>query len=373
MGVAPVAPGMPDRASMPDQPSATARATRPSQLSPAATRTAAPPQSSCDSTVIPVVATRTTEPAKPSSATSRLEPPETTSSGSSASSTSRTASTSSSVVSAVTSRCAGPPTRIVVRVDSGVPCSSRMGVGTASAQGHDGHGAAEHLVAVAQRGEVDRGPSGLRVDALDDGTHLDVGPAFPGDHDRLGEAGAVLQHPPGAAQPVRDDVERRAHGEHAVRDHVRQADGRREPLVPVDAVAVEARPGVLHQGGPLDVDGARGQRVAGGDLPGGPESAHESLPRMTIVDVAVQTCSPSTVDSSLRVVTMACPPASRTAPTVSTPTISSPAVIGRWWTKRCSPWTTRLKSMPASGSAMSCLSHCRATSTAKVGVAITSR
>ena len=37
---------------------------------------------------------------------------------------------------------------------------------------------------------------------------------------------------------------------------------------------------------------------------------------MTIVDVAVQTGSPSTVASSLRVVTMAWPPASRTVSTV---------------------------------------------------------
>ena len=41
---------MPDSASIPDQPSATARATTSSHASPAATRTLAPPQQSSDST-----------------------------------------------------------------------------------------------------------------------------------------------------------------------------------------------------------------------------------------------------------------------------------------------------------------------------------
>ena len=103
---------------------------------------------------------------------------------------------------------------------------------------------------------------------------LDVGAALAGDDDRLGEAGAVLDDPAGVAQPVGDDADRRAHGEHAVGDDVGQADGRGEPLVPVDAVAVEARPGVLHEGGAVDVDGARGQRLTGGDLGAGPERAH---------------------------------------------------------------------------------------------------
>ena len=71
---------------------------------------------------------------------------------------------------------------------------------------------------------------------------------------------------------------------------------------------------------------------------------------ITIVDVDVARASPEVVDSSVRVVTMAWPPAERTASTVVVPTTSSPAVMGRWCTNRCSPWTTRLKSMPASGS-----------------------
>ena len=91
-----------------------------------------------------------------------------------------------------------------------------------------------------------------------------------------------------------------------------------------------------------------------------------------MVEVAVHSASPVAVASSVRVVTMECPPAARTLSTVRVPSTSSPAVIGRWWTKRCSPWTTRLKSMPASGSRISWPSHCWAMSTANVGGAMTS-
>ncbi len=73
-GVAPVDPGMPDSASIPDHPCSTARATRPSQSSPAATVTLAPPHMSSESTRTPRVATLTTVPGNPASATTTFEP-----------------------------------------------------------------------------------------------------------------------------------------------------------------------------------------------------------------------------------------------------------------------------------------------------------
>src|SRR5690606_2879340 len=106
---------MPERASMPDHPSVTARATTSSHGSPAATVTRTAPSRPAGSTVTPRVATRTTVPSNPSSATTTLLPPASTSSGSPAASTDRTASTSSSSVATSTSRRAGPPRRRVVR------------------------------------------------------------------------------------------------------------------------------------------------------------------------------------------------------------------------------------------------------------------
>ena len=88
---------MPDNASMPTQPSATARA---DSVVPGLARgdpDRGPAAAVGRLDLMPLVAIRTTVPAKPSSLTSRLDPPATSSSGSSASSTSRTASTSSSV------------------------------------------------------------------------------------------------------------------------------------------------------------------------------------------------------------------------------------------------------------------------------------
>ena len=109
---------MPDRASTPTQPRSTARATKASQSSPAATVTIAPPHigpaASSTSAWTPVVAISTTVPSKPSSATTRLLPPATSSTGSPASSAERTASISSASVSARTQLRAGPPSRSVV-------------------------------------------------------------------------------------------------------------------------------------------------------------------------------------------------------------------------------------------------------------------
>src|SRR6476661_6396946 len=330
---------------------------------------------------MPEVATCTTVPSKPSSDTMRLEPPETTSRGSSASSTSRTASTSSSVVVTVTSRAAGPPTRIVVSVDRGTSCCSRTGRPPPSVEDDDGQGAAEDLLAARGGRELDGDALRLRVGRLDDTGDLEVCAGVVGHHDRLGEADAVLDDATGVAGPVGDEGDGRTHREHAVRDDVGQSDLLGEPLVPVDAVAVEGGPGVLHQTSPVDVDRDRRQHVTDRDLGEGADGrgrrsallgGHHSPPRMTMVDVAVQTASPCSVASSVRVVTIAWPPASRTVSTCSVPTTASPAVRGRWWVKRCSPCTTREKSIPASGSPISCASHCWAISTAKVGGAMTS-
>src|SRR5262245_16348378 len=150
---------------------------------------------------MPEVAMRTTVPSKPSSETTRLDPPDRTSSGSSASSTSRTASTSSSVVVTVTSRAAGPPTRIVVREDSGPSCSCvtpartpvfAAGTGAASVELGDGERPTEDLLAGTRRGELDRREPRLGVERLDDAGHLDVGARLVGHHDHVGEPDAVL-------------------------------------------------------------------------------------------------------------------------------------------------------------------------------------
>ena len=61
-----------------------------------------------------------------------------------------------------------------------------------------------------------------------------------------------------------------------------------------------------------------------------------------LITLLVHSASPPVVVSSVRVVTIEWPPAARTESTVRVPSTSSPAVIGRWWTNRCSPWTTRL-------------------------------
>src|ERR1035437_6654426 len=231
MGVAPAQPGMPESASMPDQPCATAWITTSSQTSPAATRTITADESA-DSSEMPLVALRTTEPAKPSSETTRFEPPATTSNGSSASSTSRMASTSSSVVCTVTRRCAGPPTRMVVNPDKETPCSSRT-----CGSVHDDQ----------RRGQARR---------------LDIGTALVGHDHGLGESGAVLDDTTGVADPVADHVDRRAHGEHSMGDDIGKPHGPGETLIPMEAVTVQSGPGVGHQARTADVNGCRRQLLA---------------------------------------------------------------------------------------------------------------
>src|SRR3569833_2360713 len=68
------------------------------------------------------------------------------------------------------------------------------------------------------------------------------------------------------AGPVGDEPAALGHGEHAVRDHVGQADGLGEVLVPVDRVEVAGRARVLDQVQALDREGARGDLLADLDL-----------------------------------------------------------------------------------------------------------
>ncbi len=92
---------------MPDQACRTACSTRASQLWPAWTTTATPPQESSALTVNPSEAIFSTVPGNPSSDTSRLEPPPMISSGSPAASADRTASMISASVRASMKRAGG--------------------------------------------------------------------------------------------------------------------------------------------------------------------------------------------------------------------------------------------------------------------------
>ena len=79
------------------------------------------------------------------------------------------------------------------------------------------------------------------------------------------------------AGPVGDDPGRQRHGEHAVGDHVGQADRLRHPLVPVDDVEVAGRTGVPHQVGAADREGLGRQVEA--DLDVVVRRGHVSPPR----------------------------------------------------------------------------------------------
>ena len=245
----------------------------------------------------------------------------------------------------MTSRAAGPPTRIVVSVATGrTSCSSRIGVAAGQSSWTTASGAAEDLVAAAGRGQLDGGALGLGVDGLDDARDLDVGAALVGDDDRLGEAGAVLDDAAGVADPVGDDGDRRAHREHAVGDDVGQADLLGEALVPVDRVAVAATLRRTARGVARSTWTVL--RRACSDRPRRRPRVEDARPSLASSDDDGRRGGADRLArrrlSSVRVVTMAWPPASRTASTWSVPTTSSPAVSGRWWTNRCSPWTTRL-------------------------------
>src|SRR6478735_4799256 len=111
---------MPDNASIPDQACSTACSTSLSQLCPACTTTATPPQESSALTVNPSEAILMTVPGNPSSDTRRLDPPLTISTCSAAASAERTASMMSASVRASMYLPAGPPTAEVVREERSV-------------------------------------------------------------------------------------------------------------------------------------------------------------------------------------------------------------------------------------------------------------
>ena len=67
-------------------------------------------------------------------------------------------------------------------------------------------------------------------------------------------------------RPLGDQPRSQGHGEHAVRDHVGQADLAGEPLVPVDRVEVQRGARVADQVGAGDPDVQRRQLVADGDV-----------------------------------------------------------------------------------------------------------
>src|SRR6478736_3267903 len=280
MGVAPTAPGIPDRASMPAHPFATARATSPSQSWPAATVSTTPPHWARASTsqvsvsaATPLVATCTTRPSKPSSATTRLEPPASSSTGVPAASASVTAATSSASVVARTHSRPGPPRRRVV-------WSRRSG--TDGGLAHHGLGHAEHLLALARHLERERDQAvGHRLHgAADD----DLGATLGGYDDGAGELRPEVDDL-GAAGPLGDRAADQRQGVHAVGDHAGQADAARDVLVLVDRVVVAARGGVGHEVGAGDGEGLLGQRVAGSDR------AH-AAPPWTRVALPVQTTAP---------------------------------------------------------------------------------
>ena len=75
----------------------------------------------------------------------------------------------------------------------------------------------------------------------------------------------------------------------------------------------------------------------------------------TSVAYAVATGSPSTVAISVRVPIMSIPAAARRESIVIVPESSSPARMGRVYSKRWSPWTTFCSSMPTLGSVISCV------------------
>ena len=73
--------------------------------------------------------------------------------------------------------------------------------------------------------------------------------------------GLALGDRAGVSGPIVHQPARGGHGEHAVRDDVGQADGPRDPLVPVDDVEVAARAGVADEVEAGQRKGARRQGV----------------------------------------------------------------------------------------------------------------
>ena len=68
-----------------------------------------------------------------------------------------------------------------------------------------------------------------------------------GDHHGPRESTPLLHQTSRIPEPIGDDLDRIAHRQHAVRDHVRQPDGGRNPFVPVDYVEIAGCSGVADE------------------------------------------------------------------------------------------------------------------------------
>src|SRR5271169_5912018 len=330
---------MPDRHSRPARPAAIVQATTASQSSPAATVTSPVP----GSRLMPLVATWMTVPSNPSSATTRLLPPPRIRIGSPPPSAAQTASIRSSSVPARIKPRAGPPRPTVVKSArfTGVPGGRPPGL--ARRQAHDGAGAGQNLGPVRPGGDVDRHP--VAVEPLGHGAaHLHGGALLVVGHDdRRGEPDPVFGDRARVARPLGEEPARQGHGQHAVRDHVGQAHGPGDALVPVDDVEVTGGPGVPDQVPPGHLVLPRRDLGAGLDLVVA-GAGHRSIlfpglyaPRSTSVYRAVHTCSPSTVRIWVTVVSVVMLPTGRMDSMVLCDTSTSPACIGRAWVKLCSP------------------------------------
>src|SRR5271166_4517815 len=163
-----------------------------------------------------------------------------------------------------------------------------------------------------------------------------------GHDDRRGEPDPEFRHRARIPGPLGEVPARQRHREHAVRDHVRQAHRLGDALVPVDHVEVTGGARVPHQVTPhylvlprRDLGACLRVVVAG--------AGHVFplyAPRSTRVDRAVQTCSPSTVRTSVTIAIVVMLRTCLIDSIVDCATTTSPACSGRAWVKLCSPCTT---------------------------------
>jgi CubicO group peptidase (beta-lactamase class C family) len=168
----------------------------------------------------------------------------------------------------------------------------------------------QHLGFAGPRGEREHDAVVIEL-LLDRAAELDRGSGVVvGDHHRRGEPHTVVDHHRPGAGPVGDIPAGLGHGEHPVRDHVRQADRAGDPLVPVNGVEIPGRAAVLDQAEPGHRVAGRRELVARLDIVVAHRRGHPAPPRSTSVEVAVQTCSPSAVLICVVVLSIALRPAS---------------------------------------------------------------
>src|SRR6266567_1969438 len=241
-----------------------------------------------------------------------------------------------------------------------------------SGEADDGAGAGEHLGLAGPGGQRQYHLVAFEL-LLDLAADLYRGAGVVVGHDhRRGEPHPELDQGRLIAGPVRDVPAGLRHREHAVRDHVRQPHRLGYPLVPVDHVEVAGCAAVLDQAEPgrpvtgrrqlgarlhvgeLDLlahgshpvsslaDATRGGRPSAANWPAAitPGRRYAAPPRSTMVECAVQTCSPPTVRISVLVVSNTLRPASLMSVIVACAVTTSSATIWREYSNRCSPCTT---------------------------------